>query len=130
MKKLFSSIVLTLITTALFAGTVDGRWSFESKAAGKGKRAGQTVTTFLDLKTNGETLTGHLSSNAGKRARTIDVADGKVQGDNISFTTTQKGKNGERKMMWSGVLDGDQLKLTRKREGGKRGQNLVAKRQN
>ncbi|MBI4903262.1 MAG: hypothetical protein HY820_06490 [Acidobacteria bacterium] len=132
MKRLFSTIFLTLLSTALFAGPLDGRWSFDSKAEGqkgKGKRAGKTIQTVLDLKAEGETLTGHLSANAGKRARTIDLTEGKVNGNQISFTTVQKSKNGERKLVWSGVLDGDQLKLTRKREGGKRGQEVVAKRQ-
>ncbi len=132
MKKLFSTILLTLFTTALFAGPVDGRWSFETKAQGqkgKGKRAGRTIQTVIDLKAEGDVLTGHLSSNAGKRARTIDLMNGKVSGNQVSFTTVQKGKNGERKLLWSGVIDGDQLKLSRKREGAKRGQDVVAKRQ-
>jgi hypothetical protein len=59
----------------------------------------------------------------------MTIQNGKIDGDRISFTTVQKGKNGDQTYIWDGTIQGDQINGERKREGGKRGQAFIAKRQ-
>jgi hypothetical protein len=129
MKNLFSPIIILVFAGSLLAGPIDGKWQFETKTAeGKGK-GGKTVSTVLDLKAEGSKVTGQVSASAGKRNRSADIVDGKLDGNRVSFTTVEKTKKKEVKLLWSGVLEGDQLKLTRMKEGRKRGTDVLAKRQ-
>jgi hypothetical protein len=57
------------------------------------------------------------------------IQNGKIEGDRISFTTVQKGKNGDQIFVWEGTLQGDQISGERRRDGAKRGLPFVAKRQ-
>jgi hypothetical protein len=70
------------------------------------------------LKTSGSTLTGSLDRGRGMPS---EITDGKVDGDNVSFTITRQGRNGETKTMYKGMMAGDDLKLTATREGGQGG---------
>ncbi len=54
--------------------------------------------------------------------------DGKVTGNEFSFTTVQTTKKGEQRLDWHGTVDGDTLQGTRSRSGGKRGTSFTAKR--
>ena len=62
----------------------------------------------VDLKINGELVTGSLSSGAG---RTIEIFDGKVLGDTIAFKI--KSPTGERTITFTGKLAGDEIAFTR-----------------
>ena len=64
-----------------------------------------------------------------KRSGTAQIQDGKIEGNQFSFTTVQiSKKKGEQKETWQGTVDGDTLQGTRSRAGGKRGQPFTAKR--
>ncbi|MBL8231235.1 MAG: hypothetical protein JNL98_22265 [Bryobacterales bacterium] len=130
MKKLLSTITLTLFAcAALFAG-VDGKWTAETKRPqGKDKRGNDTITTTFDFKSDGGKLTGTVSSG-GRRAMPAEITDGKIDGNAFSFKTVQKSKKkGDVEIEWKGTVEGDQLKLSRMNKGGKRAQEMVAKRQ-
>ena len=94
------------------------------------KKGEVTMKTTLDLKADGGTLTGKVTTSGGRREVTTDVADGKVDGNKISFMTTQSTRKGDTKIKWEATLEGDSLKGTRSVEGRKRGQEFVAKRAN
>jgi hypothetical protein len=130
MKRIiFSIVALALVCAwAASAASVDGKWAFESKLKG-GKKGGEvTVKTVLDLKAEGGTLSGKVSSNRGKRGMNAEITDGKIDGNSMSFTTTMQGRKGAQKLLWKATLEGDELKGTQTREGGKRGQPFTAKR--
>ncbi len=116
---------------AMTAG-IDGEWTSESKA--KGKKGGgteRTITSTFDLKQEGVKLVGSASMSAGKRSRTAEIQDGKIEGNRFSFTTVQKGRKGEnneRKRFWEGTLAGDELKGTFAARRGGRGTTFTAKR--
>ena len=131
MKRLLSTIPLILLSAGMLLAGIDGKWSFETKLPeGKAKRGIDTITTTLDLKTDGAKLMGTISSTAGKRGRSMEIKEGKVEGDKLNFTTVQSSKKkGEVTIHWTGTLEGDQLKLTRMNKKGKRSQDFVAKRQ-
>jgi hypothetical protein len=126
MKTMLTSIALSLLAATLWAGPIDGKWQAETKLEGKSKRAGTTVTTTFDLKTADGKLTGSVSTGRGKRNKTAEIQNGKIEGDRFSFTTIQKTRNGEKTISWQGTLSGNELKGTTGR--GKRSVEFTAKK--
>ncbi len=113
------------------AAAIDGKWVAEMKIPA-GKKAGaseQTITTVLDLKSSGSTLTGSVTTKAGRRDREVQIQDGKIEGNSFSFVTVMPGKKGDQKLVWKGTVEGDTLKGTRGREDQKRGLPFTAKKQ-
>src|SRR5882672_1482511 len=113
---------LLCLTPLAYAAGIEGKWSAEFRASGKKVKA--AAPAALNLSSDGKQITGSVGS--GKRAMTIQ--DGKLDGSSFSFVTVRKGKKGEARMLWTGTLDGDTIRGTRSREGGKRGASFVAKR--
>ncbi len=114
--------VLTLLTASVFtlaAADPSGKWTAETPG-----RDGNTMTNTFDLKADGSTLTGTMSNQRGEQT----ITDGKVDGDNISFTVVMKMGDNERKLMFKGVMSGDSIKFTRSMEGMDRKQEFTAKR--
>ncbi len=108
MKYGFLFLTVVSAVTCL-AASVDGKWTAEVQ----GRNGTQTQT--LTLKSSGTTLTGSL--DAGRGGAT-DIAEGKIDGSNVSFKVTRQGRNGNVTTSYSGMLSGDDLKLTATREGG------------
>jgi hypothetical protein len=77
-------------------------------------RGGETRETTFMFKQAGSQLTGTMS---GRRGDT-QIQDGKVEGDNISFTVTLSFGGNEIKLLYKGVVSGNEIKFTREREGG------------
>ncbi len=124
------TLILFLLAIGLAsAAAIDGTWTTEMKMRGGKKGGGQdrTVTVTLNLKSDGNTLTGTVNGG-GKKRGSAQIQDGKIDGNQFSFTTVQTSKKGEQKQTWRGTIDGDTLTGTRSREGGKRGQPFTAKR--
>jgi hypothetical protein len=92
------------LTVVLAAADVSGKWSGEVPSRG------QTGTATFVFKVDGEKLTGTLTGARGE----VPLEDGKVSGNEISFSTA----GGNAKILFKGTLSGDQLKMTRTREGG------------
>src|SRR5438128_1121111 len=110
---LFFVAVLFVMSALVFAqGGVAGKWTGEQQ----GRGGTQPVT--LDLKADGGKLTGTLTT--GQNAP-VQIADGKADGMNVSFTTTQSFGGNDVQIMWSGEVKGDELTLTRQGGGGGRG---------
>lgn len=116
---MFSTILRTLTLGALaavavYAADVAGKWSAQVPA-----REGQTRDATFNFKVDGEKLTGTMSGQQGD----IEITDGKVSGDTISFTvTTQRGAQ-----KYTGKVEGATIKFTR--EGGQGpAREFVAKR--
>ena len=131
-RRAFSILALSC-ALALVAWTapIDGKWVAKMEMRG-GKKQGGAATTLeltLNLKSEGGKLTGTVSGGAGRRAPTQTIENGKIEGGRFSFTTVQKGKQGETKFTWRGTVKGDQLTGTRGKEGARRGQPFTAKRQ-
>jgi hypothetical protein len=70
-------------------------------------------------------LTGTVSGRQGD----MPIADGKIDGDQISFTQTLDFNGNTVKLIYKGTVSGDQITLTRQREGDDRQpQEFIAKR--
>ncbi len=121
-------LLLCLIAGSLFAAA-DGQWNAEFKSTNKKSGETRTMVATLDLHTSQGALTGTVSGQ-GKKARPMTIENGKIDGDHFSFTTvvTSK-KKGEEKYTWHGTIQGDQISGERLREGARRGQSFIAKRQ-
>lgn len=129
MKTLFSSILVSvLLAGTMLAASIDGKWKATSESKSKkGKSA--TITTIFELKADGSTLTGSVTTGRGRRDVTMTIKDGKIEGDRFTFTTVQQNKKkGEVKVEWSGSLTGDELKGTSTLGGKRKGTEFTAKR--
>jgi hypothetical protein len=98
------SLTILLLTGILLAADVSGKWSGEVPS-----RDGQVSATFV-FKVDGDKLTGTMTGPQGE----VPLQEGKVTGDKISFSAT----GGNAKIIFEGTASGDQLKMTRTREGG------------
>ena len=71
-------------------------------------RNGQTSTQTLKLKLDGGKLTGAI---AGRNSNPdTEIADGKIDGDNLSFSVTRERNGNKMTQKFSGKLDGDTIK--------------------
>ena len=100
------------------------------KMKGGKKAAAQEriVRIKFNLKSDGDKATGTVTSGAKKHSATAKIVEGKIDGNQFTFTTVQTGKKGEQRLDWRGTIAGDTLQGTRSRAGGKRGQSFTAKR--
>jgi autotransporter translocation and assembly factor TamB len=110
-KSRFTCTILFLLlaAAAAFAADVSGKWVAQVPG-----RNGQTREVTFNLKADGNNLTGTVS---GRRGDT-PIADGKIDGDNVSFTQTLEFGGNTVKFIYKGKISGDEIKFTRERDGG------------
>ena len=96
-------VMLAFVATA-FGADVAGEW----KATAEGPNG--TMERTLSLKVDGTKLTGEtVSSFLGKSV----IQEGKIEGDNFSFTIVAKFQDEERKLAYKGKVTGkDTMTLT------------------
>ena len=116
-KLIFVLTILLIASFALIAAHVSGKWTYE--APGRGGNPGRPVT--ITLKADGATLTGTVPAGGRPGADTppppVDITDGKVDGNNISFTVKREFNGNSMVIKYEGVLTGDELKLKITRDG-------------
>ena len=117
MRKLILSMALAAVS--VFAADPSGTWTWEMEG-----RDGQKRTSNLTLKAEGDKLTGAMSGRQGERP----IENGKISGDDISFTMTMQMGGESRKLVYKGKVAGDELKLNMSSEGGEFSRDFVAKR--
>lgn len=104
-------ICLGFSMSAHAADDVQGKWI--AKVAGQGQ--GESTVTFV-FKVVGETLTGTL--NNSQQPGDVELKEGKVSGDQITFSLTRNLGGTDIKVVWKGKLVGNEIKFTRTLEGG------------
>ena len=120
-KKLLSAIaILCALTLALYAADVSGKWTWEQ--AGRG--GGNPTTSTLTLKADGSKLTGTLD---GGRGGPIEITDGKVDGNSISFSVKRSFNGNDMVTPYQGTMDGDTLNLEFTQAGRGGGEPTVRK---
>jgi hypothetical protein len=107
-KILVIGAVVLLCVAAAIAADVTGKWVAQVTSA-----RGTSETTF-NFKQEGTKLTGTVGTQMGESP----ISDGKVEGDDVSFTQTMSFGGNEMKLVWKGKVSGDEIKFTRTREGG------------
>jgi hypothetical protein len=123
MKKRIAFLSVCFVFAALtlaWAADVNGKWTAQVPG-----RDGQTRELTFTFKAEGEKLTGSMSGQQGDS----EITDGKISGDQISFTVKINIQGNERKFLSKGTVSGDEMKVTRTIEGGNRPpQEFTAKR--
>ena len=122
MKMLKLMLAGCLATMTMMAADVTGKWTAEMPG-----RDGTPMTTTMNLKADGATVTGTIS---GRRGDT-EISAGKVDGNNVSFDVVREFNGNKMTTHYVGVLDGDTIHFTIKMEGGMGGgqdRKLDAKR--
>jgi hypothetical protein len=103
-KILLIGAVVLLALAAAYAADVTGTWVAERP----GRDGNPTKTTFI-LKAEGAKLTGTMQGAMGDP---VQIQEGKVDGDNVSFVVVRNMGGNEMKTTYKGVVSGDELKLT------------------
>ncbi len=104
--KYFSFIVVALLLASFaFGADIDGKWS--------GTITGMDMTVAFTFKADGKTLTGTHIVNGQETA----IKDGKIDGNNISFSVTIDMGGQETKIEHKGVVSADQIKMTYEMSG-------------
>jgi hypothetical protein len=119
-----SNYFLLAAMTALLAITasaadVAGKWVGQMPT-----RNGDTREATFNLKADGDKLTGTMSGPGGD----IEIKDGKVSGNDISFKVPLEFNGNSFVLIFKGTISGDQIKFTRGREGAEQTQEFTAKR--
>jgi hypothetical protein len=138
-KLLFVVTLMLVVAFALMAADITGKWVAEQP----GRNGGPPRQTTFDLKADGATLTGTVSGGmgggrGGRRGggggggapQAREISDGKVDGNNISFTVKVEFNGNTMVTKYEGTLSGDELKLkvTRDTQNGPTISEMTAKR--
>jgi hypothetical protein len=100
---------MILCTIAAFAADISGNW----KATADGPN-GAMERTFT-FKVDGNKITGETTSTfVGKST----ITDGKIDGDNITFTITASMQGTELKLSYKGKINGKEMTLTSENTAG------------
>ena len=110
--------LVTVFSAAALAADISGKW----KAEVPGRDGTPREQTF-NFKVEGDKLTGTVSGMRGDS----EITDGKVSGDDISFTVIRKFQDREIKQQYTGKVEGNELKL-KVQMGPDRTVDIVAKR--
>jgi hypothetical protein len=120
-KILFIAAIAILGLSYAWSADVSGKWTAQAQGA--------DIT--LTLKADGAALTGTLNNSQSGQ---VDIKDGKIEGDDISFYVVRKIGESEMKITWKGKVAGDEIKFKREVQGGMGGpgggaaEEIVAKR--
>jgi len=129
-KKLLFVVTIALVFAfAVMAADVTGKWTFEQP--GRGGNPGRPVT--VTLKQDGGKLTGQMPGmgrGGDAPPPPTEITDGKVDGNNVSFTVKREFNGNSMVTKYEGVVDGDsmKLKITRDTQNGPTTTEVVAKK--
>jgi hypothetical protein len=112
MKTLKLMLAGCLVTMTMMAADATGKWTAEMQG-----RNGNTQTVTMNLKADGDKLTGTVSGRMGD----TDISEGKVDGANVMFDVVREFNGNKVTQHYAGTLDGDTIHFTIKMEGGQGG---------
>jgi hypothetical protein len=111
-KVIAVATMVLLAATAAWAADVSGKWTAKVPGAQGGA---ESDVTFV-FKVDGANLTGTI--NNSQQPGDVEIKEGKVTGDEITFTLNRKIGDNELKVLWKGKVAGDEIKFTRSIGGG------------
>jgi hypothetical protein len=110
--------MLALFLTALSAADIAGKWMGRIV----GRERGRTV--YFVFQTEGNRLTGAMTDAHGDNP----ISDGKIAGNEVSFTINYSLSGTPVKRIYRGTIEGDALRMTYQSEDGETRRELVIKR--
>lgn len=110
MKNAGTILLVMLIALPLLAAVdgVDGKWS------GAVATPNGDLPVGFDFKADGPTLTGSMIGPDGSPA---PIANGKIDGNNLTFSVDLNFNGNTLSLSYKGVLDGEQIKMTSEFQG-------------
>jgi hypothetical protein len=111
-KFLLAATFLALGSVAALAADFNGKWS----GTVQGMRGPQPIS--FNLKVDGAALTGTITTPRGD----VDISNGKIDGDNISFDQVVNFNGNSFTISYKGTIAGDTIKFTRSFPAGPDGQ--------
>ena len=109
-KLLFVVTILLVASFSLLAADVTGKWVAEQP----GRNGGPPRQINLRSEGRWRQADRHHDRRRGTRRRAptpIEITDGKVDGDKVSFTVKRETQNGPMETKYNGTVSGDELKL-------------------
>ncbi len=119
-KLIFVFTILLVVAFVAMAADITGKWVAEQP----GRNGGPARQITFDLKADGATLTGTMTGGMGGGRRggggggggggapqAREISDGKIDGNNISFTVKVEFNGNTMVTKYEGTLSGDELKL-------------------
>jgi len=119
MKSFMCLAMLCAAAITAFAADISGTWK------GTAETENGTIERTFNFKVDGNKLTGDTASNNFGKA---DIQDGKIEGDNISFTLILHIQGNDAKVNYKGKVEGDTIKFTVEVEGFDQSLQMIAKR--
>jgi autotransporter translocation and assembly factor TamB len=113
------AVLFCILGTVAWAADVTGTWKAQVPA-----RDGSTREMTINLKQDGSSLTGTIGGPQGD----TPIANGKVSGDDISFTVVRSMGGNEVKINYNGKISGNEIKFVQTREGSERKTEFTAKK--
>jgi hypothetical protein len=106
-------------------------WTMQARGGGGGGGGGERKMT-LKLKTEGDKVTGTLSApGRDGTPRDTEIADGKLKGDELSFTVTREFNGNKMTSKYNGKVSADSIKgkIESERNGETQSRDWEAKRE-
>ena len=105
MKIAATTLLFVLITAPVIAAVdgVDGNWS------GAVSTPNGDIPIGFAFKADGDTLTGSMIGPDGSPS---PIANGKIDGNNLTFTVDLNFNGNAFSLSYKGVLDGEQIKMS------------------
>jgi len=120
MRHLLLRLTVSLLAAVIALGAdVTGTWSGQMPT-----RDGEMRDVTFKLKQAGTALTGAMSAFDND----VPIADGKIDGDKLSFSVTLDFGGNSFKLLFTGTVKGNEIQMTRQREGTDLKQNFTVKR--
>jgi hypothetical protein len=113
------AIAVAILAVVVQAADVTGKWTGQVPT-----RDGGTREATFNFKQDGEKLTGTMTGPQGD----IELKDGVVKGDDVSFNVALSFGGNDVKLIYKGKVAGDEIKFTRTREGADQTQEFTVKR--
>jgi hypothetical protein len=111
--------VFVLLAVAYAASNVDGTWTGQRPG-----RDGNMMPVTFKFKAEGNTLTGSTTM----RDNEIPISDGKISGNDISFTVKMEFGGNTMVTKYTGTISGNEMKLKGQREGSDRVTEITLKK--
>ena len=113
------AVAVAILAVAVQAADVTGKWTGQVPT-----RDGGTRESTFNFKQDGEKLTGTMTGPQGD----IELKDGAVKGDDVSFNVALSFGGNDVKLIYKGKVAGEEIKFTRMREGTDQKQEFTVKR--
>ncbi len=113
------AVAVAILAVVVQAADVTGKWTGQVPT-----RDGGTREATFNFKQDGEKLTGTMTGPQGD----IELKDGAVKGDDVSFNVEMSFGGNDVKLIYKGKVAGDEIKFTRTREGADQTQEFTVKR--